>query len=151
MKTTMMTNRNLFPALPSLIEDFLTRNWMDTAATQRLTSSTLPAVNIQETGDSFVIQVAAPGMKREHFNVQFENYVLTISAETKEEETDKTENNPFARREFYYGSFERSFALPENKIDAERIEARYADGILHITVPKKEEAKIKPARQISIS
>jgi HSP20 family protein len=151
MKTTVMTNRNLFPALPSLIEDFFTRNWMDTASTQRLMSSTLPAVNIQETSDAFLIEVAAPGMKREQFNVQFENFVLTISAETKDEEPEKNESNPFTRREFNYASFERSFALPENKIDAEKIEAKYADGILHITVPKKEEAKIKPARQISIS
>lgn len=151
MKTTMMTNRNLFPALPSLIEDFLTRSWMDTAPNQRFTPSTLPAVNIQETGDAFLIQVAAPGMKREQFNVQFENFVLTISGETKEQESEKNESNPFTRQEFHYGSFERSFSLPENKIDAERIEAKYADGILRITIPKKEEAKIKPPRQISIS
>ena len=151
MKTTVMTNRNLFPALPSLIEDFFTRNWMDNSTTPRLMSTTLPAVNIQETSDAFLIQVAAPGMKREQFNLQFENFVLTISAETKDEETEKNESNPYTRREFHYASFERSFALPENKIEPERIEAKYIDGILQITVPKKEESKIKPARQISIS
>ena len=148
MKTTVMNSRNLFPALPSLIEDFFNRNWMDTPSGNGFGTSTLPAVNIRETNENFEIDVAAPGMQRENFNVQLDNYVLTISAEIKEE---SKEDKPYSRREFYYGSFERSFALPENKIDGERIEARYADGILHITVPKREEAKVKPARQISIS
>jgi HSP20 family protein len=149
MKTTLMTNGNLFPALPSLIEDFFNRNWMDTASGQRLGGSTLPAVNIYETNDQFKIEVAAPGMKRENFNIELDNYILRISAELKEEGKEQTDQ--FTRREFYYGSFERSFALPENKIDGEHVEAKYNDGILHITVPKREEAKVKPARQISIS
>jgi HSP20 family protein len=149
MKTTLMTNRHLFPALPSLIEDFFQRNWMDTTTANRYPNATLPAVNIYETNDSFEIDVAAPGMKRENFNIQLDQYVLTISSEVKEEK--KNDQDQFNRREFYYGSFERSFALPENKVDGERISAKYNDGILHITVPKKEEAKVKPARQISIS
>ena len=149
MKTTLMTNGNLFPALPSLIEDFFNRNWMDTTSNQRFGSSTLPAVNIYETNDQFKIEVAAPGMKRENFNIELDNYVLRISAELKDEV--KNDTDQFTRREFYYGSFERSFALPENKIDGEHIEAKYNDGILYITVPKREDAKVKPARQISIS
>ena len=150
MKTTLMTNRTLFPALPSLIEDFFNRNWMDTTASNGNFYPTLPAVNISETNDAFQIDVAAPGMKRDQFNIQIDNYVLNISAEVKEE-NESGDNDHFTRREFHYGSFERSFTLPENKIDGERIEAKYVDGILHITVPKKEEAKVKPARQISIS
>ena len=149
MKTTLMTNRDLFPALPSLIEDFFNKTWMDTTAPQRFGYSTLPAVNIHETNDSFEIEVAAPGLKREQFNVEWNNFVLTISAEIKTDE--QKENEHFKRREFYYGSFERSFALPENKVDGERIQAKYVDGILQVTVPKKEEAKVKPARQIAIS
>jgi HSP20 family protein len=148
MKTTLMTNRNLFPALPSLIDDFFSRNWMDTSFNPRAANVTLPAVNIYETGDAFQIEVAAPGLKRENFNVQLDNHVLTISAEVKAEQR---EDDTYNRREFYYGSFERSFGLPENKVDGEKVHAKYNDGILHITVPKKEEAKVKPARQISIS
>ena len=149
MKTTIMSNRNLFPALPSLIEDFFNRNWMDTTSNGNMLSSTLPAVNIAESNDAFRIEVAAPGMKRDQFNIQLDNYILTISAEVKDEH--QMQEGQFTRKEFYYGSFERSFALPENKIEGDKIEAKYSDGILHITVPKKEEAKVKPARQISIS
>jgi HSP20 family protein len=149
MKTTLMNNRNLFPALPSLIEDFFNRSWMDTTGMERGLRGTLPSVNITETNDAFQLEVAAPGLKREDFNVQFDNYVLTISAEVKK--ADEKEGHNFTRREFYYDSFERSFALPENKVDTERIEARYVDGILYITVPKKEEAKVKPPKQIAIS
>jgi HSP20 family protein len=74
---------------------------------------------------------------------------LNISAEVRNEK--ENEKDHFNRREFFYGSFERSFALPENKVEGEHIEAKYIDGILYITVPKKEDAKEKPARQISIS
>lgn len=149
MKTALRTNGNSFPTLPSLIEDFFNRNWMDTSTGNRIMSSTMPAVNIYEDNNAFQIEVAAPGLKRDNFNIQLDNYVLTISAERQEE--DQKENDQFKRREFFYGSFERTFALPENKVDGEKIEAKYVDGILHITVPKKEEARQKPARQISIS
>jgi HSP20 family protein len=149
MKTALNSNRNLFPALPSLIEDFFNRNWMETPNGNRLMSSTMPAVNVYETNESFEIQMAAPGMKRENFNIQFDNYVLTISAEAQEQE--QKEDDQLRRREFLYTSFERSFALPENQVDGEKIQAKYVDGILHITVPKKEEARQKPARQIAIS
>jgi HSP20 family protein len=148
MKTTLMNNRNLFPALPSLIEDFFGRNWADnSSSSDGWGSSTLPAVNIYETNDAFRIEVAAPGMKRENFNVQLDNHVLRISAEIKRDD----QKDQFNRREFYYGSFERSFSLPENKVESEGIEAKYVDGILYISVPKREEAKVKPARQISVS
>jgi HSP20 family protein len=149
MKTALNSNRNLFPALPSLIEDFFNRNWMETPNGNRLMSSTMPAVNVYETNESFEIQMAAPGMKRENFNIQFDNYVLAISAEAQEQE--QKEDDQLRRREFLYTSFERSFALPENQVDGEKIQAKYVDGILHITVPKKEEARQKPARQIAIS
>jgi HSP20 family protein len=147
MKTALRTNGNSFPTLPSLIEDFFNRNWMDTSSGNRIMSSTMPAVNIYEDNNAFQIEVAAPGLKRENFNIQLDNYALTISAERQ----DQKESDRLKRREFFYGSFERTFALPENKVDGEKIEAKYVDGILHITVPKKEEARQKPARQISIS
>jgi HSP20 family protein len=150
MKNSLMTNGTLFPALPSLIEDFFSRNWADSTV-WRSVASTLPAVNINETNDAFHIEVASPGMKREDFHVELDNNVLTIAShrETKNEETDQ--KGMYSRREFNYQSFQRSFALPENKVEGEKIEARYTDGILHITIPKKEEAKVKPAKQITVS
>jgi HSP20 family protein len=111
----------------------------------------LPSVNIAETNDSFNIEVAAPGMKRDDFKVELDNNVLTISSEVENKKEEKDKEGNYTRKEFSYQSFQRSFALPENKVEGEKIAARYADGILHITVPKKEEAKVKPARKISIS
>ncbi len=152
MKPLVRTNGNLFPALPSLIEDFFTRDLLDSSTSNwRSGGGTMPSVNISETNDEYLIEVAAPGMKRENFKVELDNSILTISSEmeSRSEETDSKTN--FTRREFNYQSFQRSFSLPENKVEGEKITARYSDGILHVTVPKKEEAKVKPAKQIAIS
>ena len=150
MKTLVRQNATLFPSLPSLLEDFFNRDWADSTLANGTYSATLPAVNVRETNDNFTIDVAAPGMKRDEFKVELDNNVLTISSqhEEKREENDETRN--YTRREFNYQSFQRSFSLPENKVEGEKISARYVDGILHITVPKKDEAKVKPVKQITI-
>ncbi len=150
MKTLVRQNATLLPSLPSLLEDFFNRDWSDSTLANRNYSATLPAVNVQETNEDYFIDVAAPGMKRNEFKVELDNNVLTISSqrEGKHEENDETSN--YTRREFNYQSFQRSFTLPENKVEGEKISARYVDGILHITVPKKDEAKIKPVKQITI-
>ncbi|MEO1653238.1 MAG: Hsp20/alpha crystallin family protein [Bacteroidota bacterium] len=97
----------------------------------------VPAVNIKENDESFGIELAAPGLNKEDFKVNVENNVLTISAEKKEEKTDK-----YNRREFAYSSFKRAFRLPK-LVDGEKIKAEYKDGVLNISLPKKEEAKPK--------
>jgi HSP20 family protein len=149
MKTLVKTNGTLFPAIPSLVEDFLMRDLMDgVSGNWRSSGATLPAVNVRETNDAFNIEVAAPGMKRDDFHVELDNHVLTISSE--QENNQKHEDGKYSRREFSYQAFQRSFALPENKIDGEKISAKYADGILYLSVPKKEEAKVKPPKQISV-
>ena len=114
------------------------------------TNTTLPAVNLLETDDEYVIELAAPGMKKEDFKLSIDNNTLTISSEKKEEHEEK-KGKQYTRREFSYQSFQRSFALPAYKADAEKVTARYTDGILHILVPKREEAKPKAAREIQIS
>ena len=149
MKTLVRQNTNLFPSLPSLLEDFFSRDWADSRLGNRGFDSTLPAVNVRETNDEFTIEVAAPGMKREDFKVELDNNMLTISSE-RETKQDQQQNENYTRREFNYQYFQRSFTLPENKVEGEKITARYTDGILHITVPKKDEAKIKPVKQITI-
>jgi HSP20 family protein len=152
MKTLVKNNGNLFPSVPSLLNDFFADDWLSsTLANWRPNGSTLPAVNVSETNDSFNIEVAAPGMKREDFKVELDNHMLTISSQREESREEKSEDDSYTRREFNYQSFQRSFALPENKVDGEKIAARYADGILYITVPKKEDARVKPVKQISIS
>lgn len=152
MKPLVRTNGNLFPALPSLIEDFFTRDLLDSSASNwRSGGATMPSVNIAETNEEYLIEVAAPGMKRENFKIELDNNILTISSEVESQNEEKDNKTSFTRREFSYQSFQRSFSLPENKVEGEKITARYSDGILHIAIPKREEAKVKPARQIAIS
>ena len=112
----------------------------------------MPAVNITESKDDFKINVAAPGLNKEDFKIDLHNKILTLSSEKEEisEENNEENNVKFTRREFSYSSFKRSFGLPD-MIDSNNIKATYKDGILMIEIPKKEEAKEKPARQISIS
>ncbi len=150
MKTLVRQNATLFPSLPSLLEDFFNRDWADSKLANGTYSATLPAVNVRETNDDFIIDVAAPGMKRDEFKVELDNNVLTISSQREEKQEQQDEDRNYTRMEFNYQSFQRSFTLPENKVEGEKISARYVDGILHITVPKKDDAKVKPIKQITI-
>jgi HSP20 family protein len=107
-----------------------------------------PAVNIAENDNDFNIEVAAPGFEKDDFKIHLDHNVLTISSE---KETAPVENKPdFKRREFNYSSFKRSFSLPD-VINSEKISAVYKNGILSIQIPKREEAKVKPAREIEIA
>jgi len=152
MKTLIKTNRSLFPAIPSLLNDFLADDWFDSSlASWKSPGATLPAVNVSETNDDFLIDVAAPGMKRDDFKVELVDNVLTIVSQREDNPEQQDSNTKYIRKEFSYQAFQRSFSLPENKVEGNKIAARYIDGILHVTIPKKEEAKIKPAKQIKVS
>jgi len=109
----------------------------------------VPAVNIRETEQAFVVELAAPGRKREDFKVEVHDKVLTISSERKEQKEEKDAHGKFTRREFGYERFQRSFTLPE-LIAEENIKAQYEAGVLHIEIPKKEEARAKSPRLIDI-
>ena len=150
MKTLVRQNATLFPSLPSLLEDFFNRDWADSTLANRSYPATMPAVNVRETNEEYIIDVAAPGMKREEFKVELDSNVLTISSQREEKREENDEIKNYTRREFNYQSFQRSFTLNENKVEGDKISARYAEGILHVTVPKKDEAKVKPVRQIKI-
>ena len=113
------------------------------------TNTTIPAVNVKEDDDRYEIEVAVPGMKKEDFKVKVENNQLTISSEHKDEK--KEEDKDYSRKEFSYQSFQRSFTLPEGHILTEQISAKYNDGILHIELPKREEVKPQPAKDIEIA
>jgi HSP20 family protein len=108
----------------------------------------VPAVNISEKAENFHIEVSAPGVKKEDFKVEAENGVLSISCEHKDE--NKEEGKTYSRREFRYGSFSRSFTLPEN-VKVEGINARYENGILSIEVPKKEAEQKQTVQEIKIA
>ena len=111
-------------------------------------NTNVPAVNIKENEKDFELELAVPGRKKEDFQIEVNENVLTISSETKSEENVDNEN--FTRREFSYTSFKRAFTLPET-IDEEHIKATYEDGILTFNLPKKEEALPKPKRLIKLS
>ena len=96
--------------------------------------SFMPAVNVKDNDKEYVVEVAAPGMKKDDFDVRLENGMLWISAERKEEREEEDEH--YTRREFAFRSFQRSFMLPEN-VNDENIKANYKDGILYLTMQKK--------------
>ncbi|MDT8401765.1 MAG: Hsp20/alpha crystallin family protein [Bacteroidales bacterium] len=140
-----------FPSFPSFLDRFFEGNLMDwNLSNFAEIDSTLPAVNVRETDDEIIIDLAAPGLKKSDFNVNYDNGRLTISSERKDEKTER-EGEKITRREFSYQSFQRSFNVPENMVNVDKINAKYNDGILHLTLPKREEMKPKPSKEIKIS
>lgn len=135
--------------LPAVFDDVFNQDWLsEIDRTQRIGKS-VPAVNVKETDENFVVEVAAPGMKKEDFSIELDNKLLTISSETKEERVSENKDEQFTRKEFSYASFSRSFTLPET-VDNSKISADYADGVLKIDLPKREEAKTEAKRRIEI-
>jgi len=106
-----------------------------------------PKVNVVETGDAFRIELAAPGLEKGDFDVNVDKDLLTISTK---KEMEREEGEKVRKLEFSYHEFKRSFRLPE-MIDANAIEATYENGVLNVTLPKREEAKEKPVRKIEIA
>lgn len=137
----------IYRSFPSSWESFFGRDLLpDLFDTDNLKS--LPSVNITEGNDDYTIEVAAPGLDKKDFKIDLENNHLTISS-AKEEKSEKKDEK-MIRKEFNYSSFCRSFYLPET-VERDKIIAKHKDGILYVTIPKKEVAKIKPVRQIEIS
>jgi len=89
-------------------------------------------------------------MEKKDFNINLDNNVLTISSEKEEKKEEKDKKGNYTKREFSYSSFERSFTMPDS-VDMEKIGAAYKDGVLKITLPKREEAKVKPSKVIKIA
>ncbi len=112
------------------------------------TNTTLPSVNITENTDAFEVEVAAPGFEKSDFKIELNNDLLTISSE-KQVNNEAKDDEKISRQEFSYQSFTRSFTLPE-LVEGDKISAQYKNGILSLTIPKKEEAKPKPIKQIKI-
>lgn len=147
--TLVTTNRNMFPSFSNLFDDFLNAEVGDWRRNNYSASNTtLPKVNIMEDDERFLVEMAAPGMEKGDFKVDLEHNLLTISSEKKEEA--KNETARFTQREFAYQAFQRSFTLPDSA-NGEKISARYENGILRVSIPKKEEARPKPPKTIKIS
>ena len=129
---------------PTLMNEFFKPDWF--GGMERF-ENTLPAVNIKENETDFELELAIPGQKKEDFNVEIDNSVMTISMEDKAEKESSEEQ--FTRKEFSYRSFTRSFTLPET-VNEDKIEASYIDGILKFRLPKREESLPKQKRTIAI-
>ena len=147
---SLMKRNSFIPALPQLFDDFFTRDLFDWGTHNfSNTNTTLPSVNIKEDNEGFMVEMAAPGMDKKDFSIELDNEILTISSQ-KEMKDEIREGEKFSRHEFSYQSFSRSFHLPKTVVDESRIRAKYENGILKVLIPKKEEAKALPPRQIKI-
>ncbi|MGZ5135761.1 MAG: Hsp20/alpha crystallin family protein [Flavitalea sp.] len=147
----MKRNGNLFNSFPSFLnDDFLNRDLFNWGLSNNSnTGTTIPAVNIKETANAFEVEMAAPGMTKKDFRIELDNNVLAITSE-KSMEQEQKDDERYSRKEFSYQSFQRTFTLSKEVVDDDKIEARYENGVLHLVIPKKEEAKQKPARKIEI-
>lgn len=136
--------------MPSIWDDFFNKDVFNWGSNFTNTGNSMPAVNIKETPENFVVEMAAPGMSKKDFKIELDGFALTISSEKQEEHEDK-DGESYNRKEFSYQSFYRTFHLPKEVVDADKIQAKYENGLLRLEIPKREEAKQKPARLIDIS
>ena len=148
---SIIRKSGLFPGMNNLFDDLLTRDlWNLGLNNNSSTNTTIPAVNIRESNENFIVEMAAPGMTKNDFKVELDGNMLTITSE-KHGEAEQKDDEWYTRREFSYQSFQRTFQLAKDVVDAEKIQARYENGVLHLVIPKKEEAKQKPPRMIEIN
>lgn len=138
MSTKALTKQVFTP--PALFDDFF-RPWSEWFDKEGFPSKmlTVPPVNVTENKNSYDVSLAVPGMKKSDFRIDSDGHMLTISCE-KEEETKDEKEGKYTRKEYSYSSFSRSFSIPDDVMQ-EKIEARYVDGVLNITLPRKTEAK----------
>lgn len=122
-------------------------NWFDdnffNTPVMAQTTTTAPAVNVKEDNKQYVMEVAVPGLKKEQVNMSIDkDGYLTLSIENKNEQKDENKKEHYLRREFSYTSYRQSYALPDN-VDANKIEANVADGVLKVVLPKVEKKEEK--------
>lgn len=134
--------------MPSLFNDFFKpwNEWFDGGNLLGRTMN-MPAVNITEEKDEYKVSLAVPGMKKDDFKIDVDGNMLTISSEKEESKEEK--DKKFTRKEYNYSSFSRTFTLPE-EINKEKIEAKYEEGVLKVSLPFTEKAKKPAAKHIAV-
>lgn len=148
--SNLMKLPGIFPGIPKVFDEFLTGDLAKKIdSLTRNFKPSVPLVNIRETKDEFEIELAAPGLQKDEFTIELDKNVLVISACNKEKKAESGKN--YTLREFNYNSFKRSFDLPEKIVNLEKINATYEHGLLKVRIPKKEETKEKPVKQIEIA
>ena len=131
------------PFFPALFDEWLSNEWLPSST---LPTKQLPAVNIQETDTSFLLELAAPGFKKEDLQVEVEKDILSISSQS---DAAAEEDAQYTRKEYGYHSFRRTFTIPES-VDSKKIEAQYKEGILEVKLPKKKEMLQEAKKSIRI-
>ena len=141
----MMPVRRTQNWLPCIFNDFFDNEWMVKA------NATAPAINVIETEKAYKVELAAPGMTKEDFNVRIdEENNLVISMEKKTENKEEKKDGRYLRREFSYSKFQQTMILPEN-VDKDHISAQVENGVLNIELPKLSEEEVKkPDRTIEV-
>ena len=130
--------------LPDVFNDFFDTDFMPR------TSATAPAINVKESADDYEVEVAAPGMTKEDFNIHLnQEGDLHIKMESKKEHTDDNKKAHYLRREFAYSKFEQTLILPDD-VDRNNISARVADGVLTVVLPKVKKEEQNVVRQITV-
>jgi len=147
-KKTLDSSFNSLPSLPTWFDEILGKSFGNEFMSNFNTGITLPAVNVIDSANEFIVEMAVPGLKKSDFEINIDNHILSIGVEkeTEDQENSKT----YTRREFGYASFKRTFSIPKS-VDVEKISASYNDGVIKVVLPKLDEAKKKPKRSISIS
>jgi HSP20 family protein len=140
-----LMKRSEWPTRGSLLSNFFDDDRLHNSPWLR--GESMPAVNVMENEKNFEVELAAPGFEKKDFNISLDYGVLTISGE-KKQETERNEEN-YTRREFGYTSFSRSFNLPEN-VSEDDIRASYENGVLKLTIAKKQLQPSKPKKAIEI-
>ncbi len=135
------------PVFNSILNEFFQTGFQDFVNPKAFTA-TSPRVNIVETKEAHLLEFSVPGFEKDNFSIDIDGDQLTVSGELgeKEENNDKS----YARKEFAYSNFKRTFTLPET-VDKEGIQAKYEQGILNVILPKKEEAKEQPPRKVLVA
>jgi HSP20 family protein len=150
MEDNIMTLVKFSNQYPSLFDRFLNNDFLDWSNRNfSASNTTLPSVNIKESAEAFEVNMAIPGFTKDDFKIELKNDVLTITSE-KQNESETDESHEYAKMEYNYQSFSRSFTLPHTA-DSDKIAAKYNNGILEVTIPKKEETKPKLPKQIVIN
>ncbi len=147
--TLVKFKNNVHPAnrwMNDPLDAFFGNNFYSDINTEKF--AYIPPVNVKEGTDDFQLELVAPGRNKDNFNIKLDNNQLTISSQVQKREDEA--NEKWTRKEYAYASFSRSFHLSED-VDESKISAQYTDGVLRISIPKKEQAKEKPSTEIKVS
>lgn len=149
--TIVKRNGHLQSQFPQLFDDFISRDFFNWGLRNFSNAhAVMPAVNIKETPENYEVEVTAPGYSKDNFKIQLDNNVLSISAE-KQENREQDDQPRYVSQEFTIQNFSRTLTLQKEVVDTENIIGSYENGILRLSIPKREEAKQKGPRRIEIS